>query len=156
MHIPLPTRRATRRLGRALAAVLKPGDTVLLEGELGAGKTFLVRAIARELGVPPSVRVTSPTFELVHELPGRVRVVHADLYRLQDPGALEDVGLGVDSQHDAITLIEWGERFATALRGDGLTVHLGYAQGERVATVSKLGAHGRERLRALAGAYRVW
>src|SRR5688500_1791946 len=93
LELPLPTRRATQRLGAALGAALRGGDFVVLEGDLGAGKTFLVRAIARALGVPAAVAVTSPTFALVHELSGRVPIVHADLYRLEEADELVEIGL---------------------------------------------------------------
>ena len=87
-EIALPTRRASTQLGRALGASLAAGDLVLLSGELGAGKTFLVRAALRALGVPGDERVTSPTFAIVHEHEARLRVAHADLYRLEDASEL--------------------------------------------------------------------
>ncbi len=82
---PLPTRKATKRLGQALARALAPGDVVVLSGALGAGKTFLVRALCRALGLDESVRVVSPTFTLIRELPTVPAIAHADLYRLSLP-----------------------------------------------------------------------
>ena len=105
----------TRRLGQALAAALRAGDLLVLEGSLGAGKTFLVQAIARALGVPASQPVTSPTFEIVHEFSGRVPVVHADLYRLEPSQPIDELGLLARIGNDAVVLVEWGERFAAQL-----------------------------------------
>jgi tRNA threonylcarbamoyladenosine biosynthesis protein TsaE len=104
---------ATDAFAVRLAAHLAPGDLVLLEGELGAGKTCLVRGLCRALGVPEDVPVTSPTFALVHELEGRVPIVHADLYRLETLDEVSDLGLD-DQIADAIVFVEWGERFLTA------------------------------------------
>ncbi|MBV9947901.1 MAG: tRNA (adenosine(37)-N6)-threonylcarbamoyltransferase complex ATPase subunit type 1 TsaE, partial [Myxococcales bacterium] len=86
----LAVRRDTRLLGASIARVLRPGDLVLLEGDLGAGKTFLVRAVARALGVREVV--TSPTFTLVQEYTSaRGTLVHADLYRLRGGAVPLDV-----------------------------------------------------------------
>src|SRR5262245_39896798 len=109
-ELSLHSRGDTRRLGRRLAAQLRAGDLILLEGELGAGKTFFARAIARGLGVPPEVRVTSPTFDLVHELPARIALVHVDLYRLEAEGQLRDLGLTDRIGRDAVVVVEWGAR----------------------------------------------
>ena len=149
-EVPLATRRATRRLGAALGAVLVPGDLVVLEGGLGAGKTFLVRAIARALGVASSVPVTSPTFALVHELPARVPLVHSDLYRLRSAAELEELGLVDRIGHDAVVLVEWGERFLDALGRDGLLLRLGAdPTGTRNARLEALGPRGGVLLRQL-------
>lgn len=147
--IVLPHRRATVRLGRAIGAACEPGDVVALEGPLGAGKTFLARAICRGLGVGASVPVTSPTFTLVHELRGRHRIVHADLYRLASEDDLEPVGL-VDAAEGAVLLVEWPDR-APGLCRDALVITLG--RGVAVGRIAVLRATG-PRSEALAARVR--
>lgn len=105
----------TGALGGLLAAVLRPGDVVRLTGELGSGKTTLVRAIASGLGADPR-SVSSPTFTVIHEYPGRdgLMILHADAYRMDPDDDLERARLGWDEAGTgpAVALIEWGERFA--------------------------------------------
>ena len=124
LQLRLDSRGATRRLGRRLADCLAPGDLLVLEGDLGAGKTFLVRAIGRGLGVSTDIRITSPTFDLVHEMPGRIPLVHADLYRLDDPSTLVELGLSEHIGRESVVVIEWGERFRQELGPDGVTIRL--------------------------------
>ncbi len=141
--LALHSRGDTRRLGHRLAACLAAGDLLVLEGELGAGKTFLARAIARGLGVPAEVRVTSPTFELVHELPARRPLLHVDLYRLDDAGALGELGLADRIGADAIVLVEWGERFFAALGGEGLLLSIALdSAGRRSCRLQARGERG--------------
>jgi tRNA threonylcarbamoyladenosine biosynthesis protein TsaE len=152
LTVPLPTRRATIRLARALAPQLQPSDLVVLEGDLGAGKTFFTRALARALGVPREVPVTSPTFALVHELEGaRLRVAHADLYRLGDDAELEPLGLRDARGDGALLVVEWGARWAGALGGDALLIHLA-AGPPRRATVTATGPVAAARRSGLASA----
>ena len=117
-----------------MAAVLEPGDLVVLAGPLGVGKTFLVRALSRGLGWPASEPVTSPAFALVHEYATEVPLLHADLYRLET--AAEVLGLGLDERRldGAIVLVEWGENYVAALGGDALMVSL--SRDPRAATIS--------------------
>ena len=101
--------RETAAVGRALAADLSAGDVVLLFGDLGAGKTAFVRGLADGLGID-SDDVSSPTFTLVQEYRGgRVPLVHVDLYRLDDPREVDDLGLD-DLSAEAIVAIEWAEK----------------------------------------------
>ena len=150
--VPLATRRDTRLLGKALAAQLAPGDLVVLEGDLGAGKTFLVRAIARALGVPAQTPITSPTFTLVNEYAARVPLVHSDLYRIGEPDELVELGLLDRIGRDAVVLVEWGDRFAEALGGEGLWLFLAYTEPGRRARLVARGARGHALLERMVAA----
>ncbi len=143
LELTLPTRRDMRRLGAALADSLEAGDLVVLEGELGAGKTFLARAVARGLGVPATMPITSPTFTLVNEYPARVPLLHADLYRLDVPDELVELGFMERIGRDAVALVEWGDRFADALGANGLWIRLRYADSGRYARLEARGERGR-------------
>jgi tRNA threonylcarbamoyladenosine biosynthesis protein TsaE len=99
----------TRLVAEQLARSLTAGTTILLSGDLGAGKTAFVRGLAEGLGIDPA-DVTSPTFTLVHEYRGgRLPLVHVDLYRL-DRADLDEIGLDTDLAAAGITAIEWAER----------------------------------------------
>ncbi len=99
----------TAAAGERLAARLGPGDVLLLHGDLGAGKTAFVRGLARGLGAAAD-DVSSPTFTLIQEYRGRVRLYHVDLYRLQ-PIEVGDLGLEELTLGDAIVAVEWAERW---------------------------------------------
>lgn len=126
MELRLASRRDTTRLGARLARTLAPGDLVLLAGDLGAGKTFLARAIARELGVPSETAIASPTFTLVQEyVTPRGVLLHCDLYRLRDDAdpkktAIEIRRLGIAERRSegAIVIVEWGDGLDHDLGGD--------------------------------------
>ncbi len=107
----------TIAFGRSLAASLAPPKLVLLRGELGAGKTTLVKGIAEGFQAAKEEDVTSPTFTLVHEYRGpRVNVYHIDLYRVDTPRQLETLGLDDLMADNAVLLIEWGEKFPRFVR----------------------------------------
>ena len=116
----LPVRRDTRRLARATAQVVRAGDLLILDGQLGSGKTFFVRALCRALGLDERIRVTSPTFALVHEIDTRPRISHADLYRLSS--RRDVLGLGLLERRDEgdLVIAEWGSPWIDVLGGDGL------------------------------------
>ena len=142
--VPLATRRATIQLAQALAPLLSPSDLVILEGGLGAGKTFFVRALGRALGVPTSERIASPTFALVHELSARaLHIAHADLYRLEDSSELDQLGLRELRDQGALLLVEWGAPHESALGGDACRLTLGlHPAREACATGSGNGSWG--------------
>jgi len=115
---------ATVRAGASLAPVLQAGDVVALRGELGAGKTSFARGLIAALGF--AGEVPSPSFPIVipytpPEL--RLPLWHVDLYRIEDPGDLEELGLD-DARADSALLIEWPERMGAALWPDALCLHI--------------------------------
>lgn len=115
----------TVAIGRKLAELLTPPRLMILRGDLGAGKTTLVKGIATALGAAEPDEVTSPTFNLIHEYSGTLdgkpmRLLHLDLYRLDAERQLDPLGLEELETPDALVLIEWGEKFKSIRkRADG-------------------------------------
>ena len=106
----------TIEVGRKLAKLLKPPQLLLLRGELGTGKTTLVKGIAQALDAAEPDEVTSPTFTLIHEYEGTrdgkpVKLYHLDVYRIEGERQLESLGLDELLTDDALVLVEWGEKF---------------------------------------------
>lgn len=134
--IALPTLPATERLAAIIAALVRPGDAILLEGPLGAGKSAFARAFLRAAAADPDLEVPSPTFTLVQTYETGVGTVHHyDLWRLDGPGALDE--LGWDEARDDIVLVEWPDRLGDLRPDDALTIALALEEGDaRVATVS--------------------
>jgi tRNA threonylcarbamoyladenosine biosynthesis protein TsaE len=114
---------ATAAFGARLAGALKPGDLVLLDGDLGAGKTALARAVIRTLCGDPRLDVPSPSFALVqpYEIEGR-QILHADLYRLSTEAEIDELGLF--DRADAIVLVEWPERAPSLAARADVTIRL--------------------------------
>lgn len=119
----------TMEFGRTLARGLRGGEMILLEGDLGLGKTVLVRGIATGLGVAPE-DVTSPSFTLVQEYKGgRLALYHVDLYRLDDETDVASIGLDELAAGDGVTVVEWGDKLSDRHRRHSLVIRL-YDLGE--------------------------
>ncbi|MBS0202082.1 MAG: tRNA (adenosine(37)-N6)-threonylcarbamoyltransferase complex ATPase subunit type 1 TsaE [Planctomycetes bacterium] len=123
LQVLTDSEEATNRLGLKLAAVVRPGTVIALVGDLGAGKTRLVQAIAAGLEVAQDM-VNSPTFTLVQEYPGRIPLRHCDTYRLRDPDEFLDLGLDELLAPDGIALIEWADRVFHLLPRDTLRIDI--------------------------------
>ncbi len=115
---------ATEAFGRKLGARLFPGAVVALIGPLGAGKTFLVRAIAEGLGIPDSRVVNSPTFVLIQEYQARLPIYHFDTYRLKGISEFADLGVHEYFAGEGVCLIEWADRVAAILPKELLRIRL--------------------------------
>jgi len=145
----------TREVARALAGRCRPGDVVLLIGDLGAGKTTFAQGFGAGLGVEEAI--TSPTFTLVRQYPvgppdRPIRtLLHADVYRLDHIHEIVDLGLGELVEEAAVALVEWGDMAEPVLGRGSLAVELvaGPADSDRSITVSPLGTEWSDRWRAL-------
>lgn len=134
LSLGLPDLAATEALGRRIAVLLRPGDAVLLDGPLGAGKTALARALLRHLVGDPALDVPSPSYTLVQEYETeRGPVSHFDLWRLDGPAALHE--LGWDEARAGIVLVEWPDRLEHLAPADALRVALRPAGAGRAAAL---------------------
>lgn len=159
LEFELNSLEATGALGGALAGVLRAGDFVALVGDLGAGKTTLVRSVAAARGIAPGM-VSSPTFVIVNEYPaaraGDAPVVHVDAYRLHSEDDLEPLGWDRLADGSGVVLLEWAERIAGALAPDRTARLSIRATGEESRGVSLempeawRGREGMRRLESLA------
>ena len=122
IEIETETADRTREVGRALASMLEPRDTVVLTGDLGAGKTTLVQGIGQGLGVED--HVASPTFTLVRAYTGRLDIAHVDVYRLKRVQDVLDLALDELGGPERVLLIEWGDAVSDLLPEDRLHVEL--------------------------------
>ena len=121
MIVQVATPADMESLGRRIAAVLRPGDILLFNGSLGAGKTLFISGIAQALGV--DVQVTSPTFLVVRKYEGILPLTHVDVYRLSSTAEFTDLEL-VEASVDGVLAVEWGSAVRTALPADVLTIDI--------------------------------
>lgn len=145
LHLRATSLAHTHAIAAALAGVVRAGDTVVLAGEMGAGKTAFAQGFGRALGVTEPI--TSPTFTLVHSYTGsdragrRISVHHADLYRLSTLHEVDDLGLAELVDGNSVLLVEWGDVAASVL-GEHLLVRLDHVnddEGARDVSVSAVG-----------------
>lgn len=114
--------RETQDLSQKLGRLLNQPLIIALIGELGSGKTAFVQGLAKGLAVPDEYYITSPTFTLINEYPGRCPLVHVDLYRLENLGDLEDIGLDEMLNDQAVIAIEWADKLSDRLPAGHLSV----------------------------------
>jgi tRNA threonylcarbamoyladenosine biosynthesis protein TsaE len=145
--VMLTSRSATESLGKILGRCLEGGEVLALCGELGAGKTALVRGIAAGLGAPPTA-VSSPTFVLIHEYQGRLPLIHVDLYRLRSETDAAATGIMEYFDGTAVTAIEWADRFPLLLPDDRLEIRLTHRSP--ATRKARLAAHGPHSLALLS------
>jgi len=121
----------TLRLGAFLGKYLTNGSVIALSGELGSGKTCLTQGIARGLQVPEDLYVTSPGYTLINEYPGRLRLFHADLYRIGNVVELDEIGLDEIMGCDGVTVIEWAEKMIELLPKERLFISISIVDDQR-------------------------
>ena len=156
--IDLATKSAddTRELAGQVAALARPGDLVLLAGDMGAGKTTFTQGFGKALGV--SEQVTSPTFTLVRTYSGRIPLLHVDAYRLDSLQEVIDLGMHELLDEGAVALIEWGDIIAPVLPTDFLEIRLefGQADDDRHLRLRAVGQPWSARMTALRASLERW
>ena len=149
-HLRITTRSVTetRKVGQTLGAGIDQAVIIALIGHLGSGKTAFVQGLAKGLDVPEKYYITSPTFTLINEYPGRHPLFHVDLYRIEHAPELAEIGLDEILQEDAVIAIEWAEKFLGEMLSSDLELRLKiisentrqidiFAYGHRVANLLK-------------------
>ena len=153
LTLRVPSLDATHAVAAGLAALCRPGDVILLAGEMGAGKTAFAQGFGRALGVTEPI--TSPTFTLVHSYDtGGPTLHHADLYRLEQLSEVAELALGELAEFDGIVLVEWGDVVESTF-GEHLVVRLDLVDGDVVSrdiTIAPTGPTWARRWSQLADA----
>lgn len=113
----------TKNLGKIIGTAVTSGTVLALTGDLGSGKTSFVQGLARGLEVPDDYYITSPSYTLINEYPGRYPLFHVDLYRISDPMDMEDIGLYEILHNSGVVAIEWADRIEQKLLPDSINIH---------------------------------
>jgi len=121
----------TIQLGQYIGEILQPGSIIGLCGELGTGKTHLIKGLARGLGVDERYYVTSPSFTIINEYPGRIPLNHLDLYRLDNTDQMEELGYEEYFYSEGVTVIEWAEKILPLLPESRLMVEISHLNENR-------------------------
>jgi len=114
----------TRALGEKLGKNLDPGTVLALSGDLGSGKTAFIQGLAKGLDVPDNYYITSPTYTLINEYPGRYHLFHVDLYRIENYADFDDIGLYEILRSDGVVAIEWADKLPKNLLPEYLAIHI--------------------------------
>ena len=126
MVIQTKSASETIRIGRSIGGRLLPGDVVALVGELGAGKTQFIKGLAAGAGIGNPTYISSPSFTLINEYPGKVAFYHIDLFRLGKEEEAEELGLEDYFQGEGITAIEWADKIPSLLPKELLLIRIAY------------------------------
>jgi len=142
----------TLAIGFAVGKKAGEGDIFALSGELGAGKTCFTGGLARGLGVSEDYTITSPTFTLINEYPGRCRLHHFDVYRLNQIGELDDLGYDEYVSGKGVVAIEWAEKIAEALPSGTVFINFSYVdENSRIISISGPQKRVRELVKDIKG-----
>jgi tRNA threonylcarbamoyladenosine biosynthesis protein TsaE len=145
------TTAETIQIGKSVGGLLRPGDVVALVGELGAGKTQFIKGLAEGAGVRRSTYVSSPSFTLINEYPGRIPFYHVDLFRLEQEKEAEELGLEDYFQGGGISAVEWADKIPSLLPKEMLLIHIAYTgKNTRSLEVTGKGKHYEDLVKELS------
>jgi tRNA threonylcarbamoyladenosine biosynthesis protein TsaE len=136
--IPSKNVSETLRIGKRIGTFLRSGDVVALIGELGTGKTHLIKGLAAGLGVKKTAYMASPSFTLINEYPGRIPFYHVDLYRLESEEEAQDAGVEELLEGEGVTAIEWADKIPSLLPRERLWISL-RSVGEQARSIEIMG-----------------
>ncbi len=140
----------TQALGKDIGGMLNTGATFALTGDLGSGKTSFVQGLAKGLDVSEKYYITSPTFTLINEYPGRCRLFHIDLYRIENPSDLEELGLYEILHSGDVTAIEWADRLPIDFISDYIDMKFKILDDEsRIISISATGQESTHLMKKL-------
>ncbi len=114
----------TLLIGKKIGKSIEQGTVICLSGDLGSGKTALVQGIAKGLSVPEKYYITSPTYNIINQYPGKIPLFHADLYRINNSYELEDIGFYEILNSENIVAIEWAEKLKNEISSDRIDIHM--------------------------------
>lgn len=149
LSLCIPSAEAMVELGRVLGELARPGDVFALVGDLGVGKTTLVQGLAQGLGVKDPI--TSPTFTLIKEYSGRLKLYHIDVYRLDDPEEILHLGLDELLMGQGLVVLEWADQVKDYLPKDYLEISISRRHNIRKADIEAIGAGYEGLLEELTG-----
>ncbi len=140
----------TQALGEKTGKHLEPGTVLALTGDLGSGKTIFVQGLAKGLDVPDNYYITSPTYTLINEYPGRYHLFHVDLYRIENHADLDDIGLYEILRSDGVVAIEWADKLPKNLLQEYLAIHIDILNDEsRKISIAAYGLRGENLIKKL-------
>jgi tRNA threonylcarbamoyladenosine biosynthesis protein TsaE len=142
MVLQTKSTQETIRIGKNIGSLLRPRDVVALMGELGTGKTQFIKGLAMGVGVGKPTYISSPSFTLINEYPGRIPFYHIDLFRLKSEKEAEDLGLEEYFLGDGITAVEWADKIPSLLPNELLLVKIHY-MGKTTRSLEILGKGDR-------------
>jgi tRNA threonylcarbamoyladenosine biosynthesis protein TsaE len=147
---------STRSMAASVASLARPGDLLLLAGDLGAGKTAFTQGFGSALGIKSPI--TSPTFTLARQYEGRLRLHHLDVYRFERLSEVMDVGLSELLDEGSVVVIEWGDAIIPVLPRDFLEIRIAYGEGDddRIFELRCVGPRWTARTRSLQAAVHDW
>lgn len=145
---------STKRLGEKIGSLVNIRTVFALTGELGSGKTSFVQGLAKGIDVPDNYYITSPSFTLINEYPGRYRLFHIDLYRIEDSNDFENIGLYEVLEENGVIAIEWADKLSEELLSECVTIQLEISnENSRKISITAYGLEGISLLRRLKHCY---
>jgi tRNA threonylcarbamoyladenosine biosynthesis protein TsaE len=123
IHLTTLSPEETKSLGQKIGAAIESGIVIALTGDLGAGKTLFVQGLASGLDIPSEHYVTSPSYTLINDYSGRLRLFHIDLYRINSESDFEDIGIDEILSGHEVAAVEWAERLKESMPAEYLSIH---------------------------------